>query len=364
MLIVARVLIGVGTSAGYPSAMLLIRRRATQAGLGAPPGGVLGGLVIAGMVTPAIGLPLGGVLVGAWSWRATFLVNIPLTLATLAMTVWWIPKDPARDKIRNGRDIAARLDVVGIAGFGGTMAALLVFLMSLPRPDYVVLGLAVIAGAALTWWELRASHPFFDVRLLVTNRALSLTYLRFAVLCLCLYTVLYGVTQWLQAGRGLTALAAGLVQLPMSLVSGVIARPVSRRNLLRAPLVIAAACCLAGSAVTVLFTHATSLGLIIVATLLFGVATGAGTSANQTALYTVVPAGQIGTASGLFRTFGYIGSIASSAILSITFHASVTDHGLHVIAVIMIAVSALAVGVTLADRQLMSLARAPTAEPD
>jgi MFS family permease len=45
-LVVARVLIGVGTSAGYPSAMLLIRRRADAAGLGAPPGSVLGGLMM------------------------------------------------------------------------------------------------------------------------------------------------------------------------------------------------------------------------------------------------------------------------------------------------------------------------------
>ena len=37
-LMVARVLIGIGTSAGYPSAMLLVRRRSDQAGLDAPPG--------------------------------------------------------------------------------------------------------------------------------------------------------------------------------------------------------------------------------------------------------------------------------------------------------------------------------------
>src|SRR6202000_313126 len=48
-LIVARVLIGVGTSAGYPSAMLLIRRRAAAAGLDAPPGSALRGLAIAGL---------------------------------------------------------------------------------------------------------------------------------------------------------------------------------------------------------------------------------------------------------------------------------------------------------------------------
>src|SRR5208282_1720060 len=54
-LIVSRVLIGVGTSTGYPSAMLLIRQRAESAGLTGPPGGVLGGLVIAGMATAVIG---------------------------------------------------------------------------------------------------------------------------------------------------------------------------------------------------------------------------------------------------------------------------------------------------------------------
>jgi hypothetical protein len=64
-LVVASVLIGVGTSAGYPSAMLLIRRRADAAGLDAPPGSVLGGLMIAGAATAAVGLPIGGVLVDA-----------------------------------------------------------------------------------------------------------------------------------------------------------------------------------------------------------------------------------------------------------------------------------------------------------
>jgi sugar phosphate permease len=83
---------------------------------------------------------------------------------------------------------------------------------------------------------------------------------------------------------------------------------------------------------------------------------GAGASANQTALYAQVPAADIGTASGLLRSFGYIGSIASSAIIAIVFRTHVSDHGLHVMAVIMIAVSAVALLLTLADRQLMSLA--------
>jgi MFS family permease len=357
-LIVARVLIGVGTSAGYPSAMLLIRRRAAAAGLDAPPGSVLGGLVIAGMVTPAVGLPIGGVLVSLWGWRAAFFVNVPLAVITLFMAAVWIPRDQPPEQARSAREVARRIDLAGIVGFGAGMAALVVFLMSLPHPDLIALAVSVVAFTVLAWWELRASRPFFDIRLLGRNLALTRSYLRWAVTCLCIYTVLYGVTQWLQAGRGLSALAAGLVLLPMSAVGGIIARPVSQRNLLRAPLLVAGVSCLAGSAGVLLLTSSTPLAAIVGVTLLFGITIGTGASANQTALYAQVEAAQIGTASGLFRTFGYIGSIASSAIISITFHASVSDHGLHVIAVIMTAVSVAALVLTVADRRLMSLPKA------
>jgi MFS family permease len=357
-LLVARVLIGVGTSAGYPSAMLMIRRRAAEAGLTAPPGSVLGGLVIAGMVTPAVGLPLGGILVNALSWRASFFVNVPLALVTLAMATIWIPRDQRSSQVRTVREIAARIDLCGIVGFGGTMAALLVFLMSLPRANWTALGVTIILGVALAWWELRARHPFFDVRLLARNLALTRTYMRWAILGLCVYTVLYGVTQWLQAGRGMSALEAGLIQLPMSAISSVIARPVSQRNLLRLPLIAAAVACLAGSAGVLLVTGSTPIGWIIVVTLMFGITLGTGASANQTALYAQVPAAQIGTASGLFRTFGYIGSIASSAIIAITFHSGVSDQGLHSIALIMVVVSAVALALTLADRHLMRQSKA------
>jgi MFS family permease len=365
-LIVARVLIGVGSSAGYPSAMLMIRRRSDQAGLAAPPGSVLGGLVIAGLVTVAIGLPIGGVLVQAWGWRAAFFVNVPVALITLVMAFAWVPRAPRAGTRRTAREVAARIDVAGIAGFGVMIAALLVFLLSLPRPDWAALAVAVVAGAALVAWELRAGRPFFDVRLLATNRALTRTYLRFAVMMLCIYTVFYGLTQWIEVGRGLSPLAAGLVILPMCVLSGLIARPVAQRNLLRTPLVLAAVALLAGSAGILFLTGHTPVAWIVVVTLIFGVPMGAGTSANQTALYAQAAAGDIGTASGLLRSFGFIGSIASSAIIAIVFRTHVSDHGLHVTAIIMIAVSVVALLLTLADRQLMSLASTqqhPAAQP-
>lgn len=350
-LVVARVLIGIGTSTGYPSAMLAIRRRAEQAQMAEPPGGVLGGLQIAATVTSAVGLPLGGVLVDAWGWRTTFFVNVPVTLITLAMAYFWLPKD-GRLARSGARDLAIRLDVLGIILFGGTMSSLLIFLLSLPGPNYLALAIAIILAAALVWWELRAAIPFIDVRLLASNLALTRTYLRFALTTLCVYTVLYGLTQWLEASRALSSREAGLLLLPMSGLSAMIVRPISKRNLVRGPLLVGAAACLAASIGVLLLTDSTPIIAIIVVTLIFGITLGTTAIGNQTALYQQVEAKQIGIAAGLLRTAAYLGSIGSSALISVIFHSKVDDHGLHTIAVIMIGMSAVALVLTIFDRQL------------
>ncbi|HEX3590081.1 MAG TPA: MFS transporter [Pseudonocardiaceae bacterium] len=355
-LIVARVLIGIGTATAYPSAMLLVRRRADQAGMAEPPGGVLGGLVITGTVTAALGLPIGGVLVNAWGWRTTFLVNIPFALVALAMALAWIPAD-ARAERRTPRDIAAAIDLTGIAAFAGTLVALLVFLLSLPRLDWVALGLAVVIAAVLVWWELRVDGPFFDVRLLATNLALTRTYLRYAVTTLCIYTVLYGVTQWLEAGRGLSSQETGLLLLPMSAIGAALAQPLSRRNLVRLPLLLAAGSCVVGSLGVVFLGAATPIVWIVIVTLVFGITLGTTASGNQTTLYAQADAAQIGTASGLLRSFGYIGSIASSAIISVAFHSRIDDPGLHRIGWIMVAVSVVGLLLLLTDRHILSQVR-------
>jgi MFS family permease len=351
-LTVARVLIGVGTSAGYPSAMLIIRRRADAAGLAEPPGGVLGGLQIAGTVTAAVGLPIGGVLVDALGWRVTFLVNVPVAVLAFAMTARWLPRDARTGVPAGARSVAARIDAVGIVGFGGAMAALLVFLMSLPRAEWPALGAAIVLGAGLLAWELRAGQPFIDFRLLAKNAALTRTYARYALTTLCVYAVLYGLTQWLEAGRGIGSLEAGLLLLPMSGVSAIVVRPLSRRNLVRGPVVVAAVSCLLASVGVLLLTHSTAVVAVVAVTLVFGVTLGTTAIGNQTALYTQVAAAQLGTAAGLLRTAAYLGSIGSSAIIGIVFHETVTDHGLHVVAVVMIAVSALAMVITVFDRRL------------
>ena len=352
VLVVARVLIGIGTSAGYPCAMLLIRMRAEALGLTAAPGGVIGGLQITGTVMAALGLPIGGLLVDAWGWRTTFFVSVPFALAAAAMTLMWIPRDAPLKASQGLRAIAERIDLTGIAGFAAAMSALLGFLFSLPSPEWIMLATGVVLSALVVAWELRVSRPFLDVRLLATNGALSRTYLRFGLTTLCAYSILFGLTQWLQAARGISSRDAGLLLLPMSIVSMLITRPVSQRNLVRGPLIVASAASILGSIGIVLLGTGSAIAWIVAITLVFGVTLGTASISNQLVLYASVETAELGIASGLFRTFAYIGSIASSAMIGVTFHNGVTDTGLHRIGAVMIAASAVALWITLADRGL------------
>jgi predicted MFS family arabinose efflux permease len=99
-------------------------------------------------------------------------------------------------------------------------------------------------------------------------------------------------------------------------------------------------------------TRSAWIGWVVVITLVFGLVTGFAAAGNQTALYSQAPAEQRGTASGLLRTFGYVGSIASSAITGIVFRASVSDSGVHLIAWIMVGVSLALVLISVLDRAL------------
>lgn len=349
-LIIGRALIGLGTSCAYPTAMLLIRRRATEAGLGSPPGSVLGGLQIAGVATASLGLPLGGVLVQFAGWRSVFFINVPVTFIALVVTLLWIPPDNSLPR-RAIAEIAVAVDLIGIVGFAVAMTTLLLFLFSLPTANWALLAATVVFWLTEVAWELRARTPFFDVRLLLSDAALTRTYLRFGLVFLCSYIVFFGVTQWIEVARGFSALAAGLLLLPMTAVSGLVVPPISRRNLVRGPLIWAALACLAAGVLTLFLSCAAWLFLTVLVTILLGFAIGAASS-NQLALYEQADPEALGTASGLMRSFGYLGSIASSAVIGIVFHQCVSDTGIVVIAVIMIGASITLLLVTALDRTL------------
>lgn len=218
----------------------------------------------------------------------------------------------------------------------------------------------MLAAVPTVWWELHKPAPFFDFRGLAANGALTRTYLRQALSLLGTYTVMYGVTQWMEAAHGLSTVTAGLLLLPMGAVSALLSRPLARRNLIRGPLIIAAVTMLIGSAgIMLLSSHSPAIAIVLVS-LIFGVASATTTVGNQTALYLETPPDQIGTSSGLFRTFGYLGTITSAVIGGIVFRTGVTDHGLHILGLVLVGAGLTVLLLTVLDRRLMGRATKTT----
>ncbi len=120
VLILARVLLGLGTCAGYPAAMYLIRSEARRTGIDSP-GSVLTLLSVSAQTIVVIGPTLGGLLIGAGGWRTVFAINIPIALATFVLGFICLPRNRPTPS-------TASFDLPGIGLFAGTLTALMLFL--------------------------------------------------------------------------------------------------------------------------------------------------------------------------------------------------------------------------------------------
>ncbi len=338
VLVGVRVAIGIGTSAAYPAALALVRAQAERVGQPVP-GGVLGALTLASLTSATIGPALGGLLVGLAGWPSIFLVNVPLALIGLGLTLWWLPADASL--AGHDETLVQALDLPGIALFGVTLTVLLLFLMGLTSPNGALLGGCVVLAALLVAWERRAARPFLDVRMLADNRPLVHTFARYGLTFVVIYGVLYAFPQWLEQARGLSPASAGLLVLPMSVVAGICTMLGARGRRVRGPLLLGTTALLLAS-VALLWVHAgVGVAALIAVGALFGIPNGLTVVGNQAALYAQAPAAQIGMAAGLFRSAQYIGAIVSASLIGLCYGRRAGDAGLHSLAVIFVALSAL-----------------------
>ncbi|WP_212998022.1 MFS transporter [Winogradskya consettensis] len=346
----ARLLIGIGTSASYPAALSLIRDHAADFGIPAPPG-VLSALSISAQGMTALGPVLGGVLIAVSGWPSIFLVNVPLAAITLVTTLLWVPAD-AGPHHRTAGSLRTGLDAVGILLFATTVTALLFFLLHGSRATLWLLPVAAAGGVMLVLWERHRAEPFLDVRALVANPALTRTYARQFLTYLSAYTMMYGFSQWVQTAGGFSGSQAGYLQLPTAVLAALTGLVVARTTRLRAPLVASGLVPFAG-ALLILAVHSSSpVWLLVIVTGLFGIPQGLASVGNQAALFRQAPEGQLGVASGLSRTAVYLGAIVSSAFIGLAFPATPTDGGLHLLAPLILVVSALTAILALRDRTL------------
>ncbi|MGH8189597.1 MAG: MFS transporter, partial [Steroidobacteraceae bacterium] len=87
-LIAARALQGIGGALLVPSSLAIISAAFPEAERGRAIGTWAG----ASALTTALGPVLGGWLVDVWSWRAIFLINIPIAAIAIAIALWHVPE--------------------------------------------------------------------------------------------------------------------------------------------------------------------------------------------------------------------------------------------------------------------------------
>ncbi|MGW3042061.1 MFS transporter [Kitasatospora sp. NPDC001159] len=345
VLVAARVLLGLGTSAAYPAAIHLTRSEAERTGQSSPTS-VLTVLAVAGQTVAVIGPTLGGLLIGLGGWRTVFAVNVPLSLTCLALGVARLPTTAPR-RIREDR-----LDHAGIALFAILLLALMLFVM---RPSTALWYLPVLTALAAVGFavrETRTRNPFIDLRALARNRPLIATYLRQVLGNTGTYAFLYGYTQWLEEGRGLSAASAGLVLLPLSLTGLASAAVTGRSAAVRGKLVVGSVFQMAACAALLLLGSTSGVALLIAVGVLAGIPQGLIGLGNQSALYHQADPAAIASAAGLLRTFMYLGAMAASAANAAFFPDGATTGGLHHLALFMFGGAGLLFVVILPDRSL------------
>lgn len=346
VLVIARVLLGFGTCAGYPAAMYLIRSEAERTGKNSP-AGVLTVLAVAGQTIVVIGPTLGGVLIHLGGWRATFAVNLPLALACIYLGLRRIPKTPAahRGSVRG-------LDLPGMGLFAVMLIAMLLLLMNPQLAHWYLPVIMVAAAIGLILREVRVEQPFLDVRLLGGNPALLATYGRTLLTSLVGYCFLYGFAQWLEQGRGLSAAAAGMMLLPMSITAMAVSAITGRRNEIRGKLLVGGVGQVVAAALLLTAHSGAAIWLLLLPTLVMGVPQGLNSLANQNAVYHQADPARIGSSAGLLRTFTYLGAIGSAAASGAFLSGGTGVRGLHELAWFMLAAAVLFLLLTVADRSL------------
>jgi EmrB/QacA subfamily drug resistance transporter len=167
-------------------------------------------------IATVIGPAGGGVLIEVFSWRAIFLINVPLILLTMWMAHRCVEEsvDPEADR---------HIDWFGIA-FSAVGLGLPVYaLIEQPTKgwgDPMVFG-PLIAGIALfglfLLWESRFRHAMLDLKLFKV-RNFAITNVETLVVYAGLIGAFFFVTLFLQQTAGYSPIAAGLATTPVSLI--------------------------------------------------------------------------------------------------------------------------------------------------
>ncbi len=205
VLIVARVLQGVGAALLTPGSLSIIQSVFRPADRGQAIGSWSG----FGSIAAAVGPFVGGALVQYVSWRWIFLINLPLAALTVLIALRHVPE--TRDVRAKGRfDFPGAL--LACVALGGVTWALIEW-GSRSAPYAAAAGLLCAAGFVLN--EARSKEPMLPLELFGSrtfSAANAMTFLVYAALG----SVLFFLVIQLQTVSGYGALRAGVAMLPIT----------------------------------------------------------------------------------------------------------------------------------------------------
>jgi EmrB/QacA subfamily drug resistance transporter len=218
-LIAARAVQGVGAALLVPGSLALISDAFPQAQRGQ----AIGTWSAFSGIAAAVGPVLGGFLVDHYSWTWTFLINLPLGAALLALCIAKVPEHRAAQAQQPGLDVwGAALATVGLAG----IVFAFIEAPNLGWTAAAVLGAALVGVLAIALFvvaEARSPSPMLPLALLrIRNFAGAnlLTLLLYAALGGGLYFFPLNLIQV----QGYGAAAAGAALLPFIVIMFLLSR--------------------------------------------------------------------------------------------------------------------------------------------
>jgi len=211
LLVLFRVLQGVAGALLVPGSLALL----TVTFSGEAQGRAFGLWAAASAATTILGPFVGGILVDGISWRAAFLINVPLLIVALWATRTFVAE--SRDATATGRFDWLGALVVALAVGGLSFGAIYGQQREWKDPlGFVMLGIGALATIALPILMTRRSDPLIPPELF-KSRNFTVTNISTFLIYGALYVLGYFITLFVQGTIGFTAAAAGLAFIPSGL---------------------------------------------------------------------------------------------------------------------------------------------------
>lgn len=211
-LAIARIVQGAGAALLVPNSLSLIQQAFPVAEARSRAVGWWGA---AGGIALAAGPVIGGFLLAQFGWRSIFLINLPIGLIGLAITLRHVPPSP--ENPQRSLDLPGQaLAVIALAALATALIDAGHLGWSSPR-IIVAMAIAVIAGAAFIMIEARNAAPMLPLTLF-RSRAFTIAAISGVLVNFVFYGLIFVFSLFFQWQQKFSAQQTGLAFLPMTLV--------------------------------------------------------------------------------------------------------------------------------------------------